>query len=469
MPKQTIKLYNTLHRKKEIFKPIKKDFVGIYSCGPTVYWYQHIGHMYAYTQWDILVRFLRYMGYKVKWVMNITDIGHLTSDEDEGEDKMEIAAKREKISVKELAEKYINQFLESMKELNISMPDVMPRATEHIEEQIELNKIIEKKGFTYQTKEGLIFDISKFPQYADFAKLKLEKQKETEKTRKEKKNKQDFHLWFSNKPEHILQWDSPWGRGFPGWHIECTAMSSKYLGENFDIHTGGKEHISIHHTNEVAQSHAAFGKQTANFWLHNGWLTLKDKKISKSDPETLILISHIKEKGFNPLSLRYLILNSHYRQGLNFTWQSLKASEISLNKIYSIAKEFKNSSSLEKKEKEEKELNDWNLKFQNNLSDDLNVSKALALTWQMLRSKKLKENQKLNLLLNWDNVFGFRIKEKIEEEIEIPENVKEILKKREIVRKNKNWKESDELRNEILKLGYVVEDTEEGQRIKLKE
>ncbi len=466
MPKQTIKLYNTLHRKKEIFKPIKKDFVGIYSCGPTVYWYQHIGHMYAYVQWDILVRFLRYMGYKVEWVMNITDIGHLTSDEDEGEDKMEIAAKREKISIKELAEKYINQFLESMKELNISMPDVMPKATEHIEEQIELNKIIEKKGFTYQTKEGLIFDISKFPQYADFAKLKLEKQKETEKTRKEKKNKQDFHLWFSNKPEHILQWDSPWGKGFPGWHIECTAMSSKYLGENFDIHTGGKEHISIHHTNEVAQGFAAFGKQTANFWLHNGWLTLKDKKISKSDPETLILISHIKERGFNPLSLRYLILNSHYRQGLNFTWQSLKASEISLNKIYSIAKEFKNSSSLEKKEKEEKELNDWNLKFQNNLSDDLNVSKALALTWQMLRSKQLKENQKLNLLLNWDNVFGFRIKEKIQEEIEIPENVKEILKKREIVRKNKNWKESDELRNEILKLGYAVEDTEEGQRIK---
>lgn len=275
--KMEVYFSNTLTGKKDLFTPIKEGEVGIYSCGPTVYWNQHIGHMYAYTQWDILVRFLRTAGFKVKWVMNITDVGHMTSDQDEGEDKMEKGAKREGIDVWQLAQKYIDQFKDSLSLLNITFPDVLCRATDHISDQIELIKKIEARGFTYKTKIGLVFDTSKFPDYAKFANLNLQSQKAGARVEvdPEKKNLWDFLLWVTGQPNHIMQWDSPWGRGFPGWHIECTAMSVKYLGENFDIHTGGKEHIPVHHTNEIAQAYGAFGRQTANYWLHNDWLTLK--------------------------------------------------------------------------------------------------------------------------------------------------------------------------------------------------
>ncbi|MEK7118677.1 MAG: cysteine--tRNA ligase, partial [Patescibacteria group bacterium] len=283
-----IKLYNTLTRKLDNFKPIKKGFVGIYSCGPTVYWNQHIGHMYAYVQWDLLVRLMRSLNYSVKWVMNITDVGHLTGDNlgdaDTGEDRMEKGAKREGLSVWQIADKYIVQFLESVDSLNIQRPDVLCRATEHIPEQIELIRKMEARGFTYLTATGLVFDTAKFPEYADFARLNLTEQKAGARVTvdKEKKNPWDFLLWVKNQPNHLMQWDSPWGRGFPGWHIECTAMSTKYLGETFDIHTGGKEHIPVHHTNEVAQSFGAFGHKTANYWLHNEWLLVKGEKMSKS-------------------------------------------------------------------------------------------------------------------------------------------------------------------------------------------
>src|ERR1035437_5301966 len=266
-------LSNTLSQKKEKFTPIKEGEIGIYSCGPTVYWNQHVGHMYAYVQWDILVRFLRSQGNKTKWVMNLTDVGHLVSDEDIGEDKMEKGAAREGLSVWQIADKYIAQFRESLELLNIKTPDVLCRATEHIPEQIELIKKIEKNGFTYQTKTGLVFDTGKFPGYADFAHLNLEKQDAGSRVAvdEEKKKPWDFLIWITNQPNHIMKWESPWGVGFPGWHIECTAMSVKYLGERFDIHTGGKEHIPVHHTNEIAQAHGPFGHQTANFWLHNEW------------------------------------------------------------------------------------------------------------------------------------------------------------------------------------------------------
>ncbi len=323
---------NTLTGKKDLFTPIREGEVGIYSCGPTVYWNQHIGHMYAYTQWDILVRFLRAAGFKVKWVMNITDVGHMTSDQDEGEDKMEKGAEREGIDVWQLAQKYIDQFKDSLNLLNITFPDVLCRATEHIADQIELIKKIEARGFTYKTKTGLVFDTSKFADYAKFANLKLESQKAGARVEVdlEKKHPWDFLLWVTGRPNHIMQWDSPWGRGFPGWHIECTAMSVKYLGENFDIHTGGKEHIPVHHTNEIAQAYGAFGRQTANYWLHNNWLTLKGgEKMSKSKGN-FITVQELKEKGYDPLALRYLFLNSHYKKGLEFSWEALDAASNAL-------------------------------------------------------------------------------------------------------------------------------------------
>jgi len=279
-----IYLTNTLTRKKENFSPLKKGSVGIYSCGPTVYWNQHIGHMYAYVQWDVLVRLLRFQGNEVNWVMNLTDVGHMTSDEDAGEDKMEKGAKREGLTVWQIADKYIKQFTDSLMLLNIKTPDVLCRATDHIEDQIELIKKIEANGFTYKTGTGLVFDTSKFPDYAKFANLNLEDQKAGARTEvdPEKRNPWDFLLWVTNQPNHIMQWDSPWGKGFPGWHIECTAMSTKYLGERFDIHTGGKEHVSVHHTNEIAQGYGAFGHQTADYWLHNEWLLVNGEKMSKS-------------------------------------------------------------------------------------------------------------------------------------------------------------------------------------------
>ena len=329
-------LYNTASKSLEKLKPIKKGEVGVYSCGPTVYWNQHIGHMYAYVQWDVLVRYLRYKGYKVKWVMNITDVGHLESDEDTGQDKMEKGAKREGVSVWQIADKYIAQFKDSLKLLNIVKPDVLSRATEHIEEQIDLAKKIEKNGFAYKTKMGLVYDTSKFPDYAKFAGLKLDKQKKREDLQNdpEKKAPWDFFLWAID-PKHIMKWESPWGEGYPGWHLECTAMSTKYLGNNFDIHTGGIEHPSVHHTNEIAQGYAAFGSMLANYWLHNAHLTGKGGiKMSKS-LGNFLTIQQLVKKNYDPLAFRYLILTSHYRKGLAFSFESLDSAQTRLNSLRS--------------------------------------------------------------------------------------------------------------------------------------
>lgn len=457
-----LRLYNTLTRKKENFKPVRNGHVGIYSCGPTVYWNQHIGHMYAYIQWDTLARTFRYLGFKVKWVMNITDVGHMTSDEDGGEDKMEIGAKREKLTVWQLADKYINQFRESMQLLNINEPDVLCRATKHIQDQIDLIKKIEKNGFTYRTKTGLVFDTSKFSGYANFAKLNLEEQEAGARVDvdEEKKKPWDFLLWVTNQPNHIMQWDSPWGKGFPGWHIECTAMSVKYLGENFDIHTGGKEHIPVHHTNEIAQGYGAFRHHTANYWLHNDWLNLKGEKISKS-LGNMILVSDIQERGFNPLALRYLILTSHYRKGLVFTWESLEAAQTALNKLYETYAE------LGKSKKEKKDTGEWEKKFMDAVENDLNMPLAMSVVWDMLKSK-LDDSQKHHLLHEWDKILGLKLDEGSKDagEVEAPEKVEELLEERERLRKAKKFIEADKIRIKINKLGYVIEDTPEGPKIR---
>lgn len=463
-----IYLTNSQTGKKEKFVPIKNGEVGIYSCGPTVYWNQHIGHMYAYTQWDLLVRFLRYVGYKVKWVMNITDVGHIVADEDVGEDKMEKGAKREGISVWEIADKYLEQFKESLSLLNIHTPDVLCRATDHIDDQIALIKKIEERGFTYKTKTGLVFDTSKFPGYSDFAHLKLEKQKSGARVEvdEEKKNPWDFLLWVTNQPDHVMQWDSPWGRGFPGWHIECTAMSVKYLGEHFDIHTGGKEHIAVHHTNEVAQAYGAFGSKTANYWLHNDWLLLKGEKISKS-LGNMILVTDLLEKGYDPLSLRYLIYSSHYRSGLDFTWESLDGAETALLKLREYISSFKNDKQRTTLSSEKNiKVDDYKLRFVDALADDLNVSKALSVLWEVAKSN-IPSEDKYDLLISFDEVLGLNLTKVSlkNEEVKIPVEVYKLVEERNEFRNKGDYGKADEIRVKINKLGFDVLDDSKGSKV----
>jgi len=451
-------LSNTLTKKKEKFTSTTPGKVGIYSCGPTVYWNQHIGHMYAYVQWDILVRFLRFVGNEVKWVMNITDVGHMTSDEDFGEDKMEKGAKREGLTVWQIADKYISQFKDSMNLLGINPPDVLCRATENIPEQVKLSELIEKNGFAYTTKKGLIYDTSKFPQYAKFGNLNLEETKSRSDVEvdPDKKLPWDFFLWAVN-PKHIMKWPSPWGEGYPGWHIECTAMSTKYLGNNFDIHTGGIEHIAVHHTNEIAQGFAAFGKETANYWLHNGWLMGKGgEKMSKS-LGNFVTAQELVEKGYDPLAMRYLILTSHYKKGLNFSWESLDSAQIALSNLRELVIGLKseNARNVLSPEKE-KEVLEYRDKFVEALSDDINVPQALAVMWEMLKSN-IPSTDKYDLAMNFDEVLGLDLgkERKVKE---ISKEIQELLKKREELREEGKYEESDKIRKQIQDLGYPVSD-----------
>ncbi|MEI8068096.1 MAG: cysteine--tRNA ligase [Candidatus Shapirobacteria bacterium] len=453
-----MKFYNTLTRQKEEFKPINDKEVGIYSCGPTVYWNQHIGHMYAYTQWGTLVNFLRYVGYKVKWVMNLTDVGHLTSDADVGEDKMEKGAKREGLTPWEIAEKYEKQFIESLDLFNIQRPDVLCRATGYINEQIELAKKIEKNGFAYKTKTGLVFDTSKFSDYAKFANLKLDEMDVGNRVEvdEDKKNPWDFLLWITNQPDHIMKWPSPWGEGFPGWHLECTAMSTKHLGETFDIHTGGIEHIGVHHTNEIAQGYGAFGHNTANYWMHNAWLILKGgEKMSKSLGNGYTA-SQLVEMGYDPLAHKYLVLSSNYRKGLEFSFDSLKASQIALFKIRELINKWENGG----------EINiDYKNEFIKVLSNDLSTPEALALVWKLIKDEKIEDKDKKATILDFDKVLGLDLDKKVENE-EIPEEILKLVDERQKAREAKNWAESDRLRDIIKNSGYLVEDLDNQCKIK---
>lgn len=464
---EEIYLTNTLTKKKEKFIPINPPNVGIYSCGPTVYWNQHIGHMYAYVQWDTLVRFLRYVGYKVKWVMNITDVGHMESDEDTGEDKMEKGARREGISVWDLAEKYISQFLESLELLNVTKPDVLCRATEHIDSQIKLAQLIEKNGFAYRTKMGLVFDTSKYPDYPKFAGLdlsKLKKRKDVEDD-PEKKNPWDFFLWVTGNPRHIMQWDSPWGRGYPGWHLECTAMSTYYLGNNFDIHTGGIDHIPVHHTNEIAQGYAAFGRHTANYWLHNALLTGKEgEKMSKS-LGNFITVQDLVNKGYDPLALRYLIYTSHYRKGLRFSFEALSDAQNSLANlrelVFSLKSETRTVLSAEKQEI----IDEIRREFISSLSDDLNVPKAMATLWKAVKSN-IPSEDKYDLVVSFDEVLGLRLSQVVDLQVSIPEEVGKLVAEREELRKMGEFAKADEIRSLVEKKGFIIEDTTQGPRVK---
>jgi len=452
---QKIYLYNTATRKKEELKPINEGKIGMYSCGPTVYWSQHIGHMYCYVQWDTLVRLMRYVGYNVNWVMNITDVGHMVSDADEGEDKMETGAKREGLTVWEVAKKYEDQFKESLKLLNILGINTFCRATEHIPEQIELAKKIENNGYAYLTKTGLVFDTAKFSEYSKFANLKLEDMDSGNRVEvdREKKNAWDFLLWITNQPEHIMKWPSPWGEGFPGWHIECTAMSTKYLGETFDIHTGGIEHIGVHHTNEIAQGYGAFGHQTANFWVHNGWLTFEGAKMSKS-LGNIVLASDLFKKGYDPLALRYLILTSSYSKGLDFTFKSLDIAQSALNKLINAAQI----------EGEGVVLKEYVDDFVEKISDDLAMPEGMAVIWKMMKSNSDIKDIKATLL-ELDKILGLNLGV-VRKQEEIPEEILKLVKERTEAKEAKDWVKADELRDKIKTLGYLVEDFKNDCKIR---
>lgn len=458
-----MKFYNTLTRKKEEFSAKQNSKVGVYSCGPTVYSSPHIGNMYAYVCWDVLVRTLRYLDYKVEWVMNITDVGHLTSDADTGEDKMEKGAKIECLSVWEVAKKYEAEFLENLKILNIERPNILCRATDNIKEQIDLIKKIETNGFTYETSDGIYFDTSKFADYGKFAKLNLEKIREGARVEKnsEKKNPSDFALWkFSPKGEkRQMEWDSSWGVGFPGWHIECTAMSTKYLGETFDIHTGGEDHIPVHHTNEIAQAYGAFSHNTANYWLHNAFITFKGEKISKSSGG-LFTVFDLGKMGFDPLAFRYLALMSHYKKGIAFSLESLKAAENGLNRLRSIIKLYKEKCPVGEVNNEDKK------KFIEFLSNDLSVSEAMSVVWDVATGKESRNyGSRLATILDFDRVLGLELDREIEEEI-IPEEIKQLAQERLKAREERNWAESDRLRDLIKEKGYVVEDLKNDCKIR---
>ena len=449
-----LKLYNTLSRKIEVFKPIKDKEVGLYTCGPTVYWFAHIGNLRTYIFEDILKRVLEYNGYKVKHIINITDVGHLTSDADTGEDKLEKGAKKENKTVWEIAEFYTKQFKKDLNDLNIEEPTAWIKATDTIKEQQDLIKKLEKKGFTYKIDDGIYFDTSKIK---DYGILWGNKREETEKglmsgarvkIAKGKKHPTDFALWkFSPKDsKRQMEWDSPWGKGFPGWHTECVVMSIKNLGIPFDIHCGGIDHISIHHTNEIAQAEAAYGKIMARFWLHGEFLILKKGKMSKSKGNIKTLDSLIKQ-GFSPLAYRYLCLTARYRSPLIFSLENMKASQKALDKIYDKIKELK---SIPKRNKL------YQNKFLEYINNDLDIPKAIALFWKMIEDKKLSKNEKYFLALDFDKIFGLGLAN-IEKE-KIPDKIIKMIKEREKYRQEKKWEEADKIRKEIEKLGYTIKD-----------
>lgn len=467
-----LKLYNTATKQNEVFKPIHPNEVTVYSCGMTVYSHPHIGHLKAYLMSDTLVRYLRDLGYRVKQVMNVTDVGHNLNDADDADDKMEVRAKQENLTPWDIARKYEKMFFENLSEMNISMPSIIARATENVDHMIELIKRLEANGYVYKTKVGLQFDTSKFAKYAEFANLDLENQKAGARVEvdDERRNPWDFALWILNKPDHIMKWDSPWGVGYPGWHIECSAMCLHYLGEQVDIHTGGVEHIKIHHTNEIAQSEGATGKKFVNYWLHSGHLMVDGTKMSKSLGNGYTL-DDLKNKGYHPLALRYMLLKGDYKKSFNFTWENIHNAQNELVKIWKAVSAIVNNVGGQIIEKY---LNT----FRDALDDDLNTSLAITSLWDLLNSNEKRED-KLATLIKFDKVLGldlenadYRLNE-LEDYQGISQlekqNARLLLRDREQARKEKNYQLADEIRDKIESMGFVIEDNKNGSCIRLKE
>ena len=459
-----LKIYNTLSRTKEEFVPIDQKAVRMYSCGPTVYSYAHIGNMRTYIFMDIFRRTLKYDGYKIKGVMNITDVGHLLSDGDDGEDKMEKASREQKKTPWEIAAFYTDVFFKDLAKLNIGKPEIIAKATEHITDMIEYVKALEEKGYGYEIDDGIYFDIDKFPSYGKLSRLNLEDQQAGARVEvnSQKHNPYDFALWKKAEPEHIMQWPSPWGMGYPGWHIECSTMSKKYLGEVFDIHTGGVDHIPVHHENEIAQSEALAGKKTVNYWVHGEFMLVNNGKMSKSLGNTYT-ISQLEEMGYSPLVFRYFCLNAHYRKKLNFTFEGMDAAKVSYERLLASLYQHKMSNVPTSQEVLDKYKKD----FEDAINDDLNLPLALGVLWTMLKEPKSKDLY--NLALDFDKVFGLSLNEAKEpaEEVnkDIPQDILELAQKRFDAKKAKDFATADALRNEIKEKGYSILDSKDGFKV----
>jgi len=460
-----MKVYNTLSRQKEDFVPIEPGRVRMYNCGPTVYWFAHIGNFRAYVFADTLRRVFEYLGYEVKQVMNITDVGHLTTDDDLGEDKLEAGARREVRSPEEIAQFYEEAFFADARKLNIQRPHIVCRATEHIAEMVALIQRIEQNGFTYQTSVGLILDTGKYPDYWRLGRLNLSEQKAGARVEidPERKSPSDFALWITNQPKHLMQWDSPWGRGFPGWHIECSAMSMRYLGEEFDIHTGGIDHIPIHHTNERAQNFAATGKEVVHYWMHNAFLQLGESRMGKSEGN-ILTVTELERLGYEPLAFRYLCHTAHYRMPLNFTIEALDSAQ---NGLKGLREMGINAVNWRRGEGDDEYLRKVEADFHSAIADDLNMPQALAAVWNLVREgNKRQDRRAWELLLDFDRVLGLNLKAAVDAVGEVPIEVKKLVEERELARRAKDWQRADRLREEIGKLGYIIEDTKDGWRLK---
>lgn len=464
-----LRIYNTLSRKKEDFKAIneKDKIVNIYTCGPTVYNYPHIGNMRAYIFMDNLRRVLEYNGYKLNHVMNITDVGHMTSDADEGEDKMEKSAKQKNMSVYDIAKMYTKAFLSDIDKLQIQRPEHIVKATDNIKEMEEYVKQIYDNGYAYETSKGIYFDVSKLPTYGELSKINLNEQKSGARVDvdPEKRNPLDFALWIKSPEEHIMKWQSRWGLCYPGWHIECSAMSRKYLGEVFDIHTGGVDHIPIHHENEIAQSRGATGKNPAHYWMHCEFLLIDSGKMSKS-LGNVYTISDLENRNIEPLAYRYFTYTSHYRNKLNFTWDSINAAQISLNRLREAYQSHNKCNDIHI---DDESIEKYRSKFYNALNDDINMPIALSVAWDVAK-EQIKSKDYADLLLEFDKILSLDINKNIDVEnnniVEnMPDDIKEIVEKRKQARNNKNFKLSDELRDLLLSKGYKVIDANEGQKI----
>ena len=458
-----IYFYNTLTRKKELFKPIDEREIRMYSCGPTVYKDATIGNMRTNIFQDVLRRVLKYNGYKLKHAMNITDVGHLVSDGDEGEDKMLKTAREENKSPLEIAQYYTNLFFEDLKSLNIETPEIVCKATEHIKEMLEYVEKLVNNGYAYETSTAIYFDISKLDKYPILSNLNLEEQKAGARVDidPEKRSPYDFALWIKAPENHLMKWESPWGPSYPGWHIECSAMGQKYLGEQFDIHTGGIDLIPTHHENEIAQSKGACGKIPANYWMHGEYLLIDGGKMSKS-LGNVYLVKDFIERGYDPIVYKLFSYSCHYRNKLNFTWEGIEAASKSLERLKKGYIVHLNG----KDEVDEDVINAYEERFHKAINDDLNMPAAMGVVWEVVRQDK-KSDKFAKLLLKFDTVLGLKIDEECNKpKEELPEEILKLIEERKKARENKEWNKSDELRDIIKEKGYEIKDTKDGMEVK---
>ena len=453
-----IYLFDTFDRSKRLFVPLEQGKVKIYTCGPTVYDFPHIGNLRAYIFSDILRKMFEFNNYQVLHVINITDVGHLTSDADSGEDKMEVASHKQHQSAWDIAKFYTEVFKKNLGELNIAPPTIWSPATDHIQDQIDLIKKIEVAGYAYTTSDGVYFDTSKLDNYGYLARLDIDGMEPGYRVEfsGEKRNPTDFALWkLSGKQgERQMEWQSPWGLGFPGWHIECSAMAMKYLGKTIDVHTGGIDHIPVHHTNEIAQSESVTGQKFVNYWLHVAFLTVESQKMSKS-AGTFITLQEVIDRHYDPLAFRYMALTSHYRAGLNFTWEGLKGAQKALASL----REKMTQYPIEKVSVDAESVKE----FRGRINNDLNTPQALAFLFEVVKST-LPDAVKRVTMLELDKVLGLKL-DQVPTESQIPQDVADLLAQRQQFRREKSWSESDRVRQEIIAKGYDVEDTPQGPRI----